>query len=160
MIKRNIIHNDGPCRCLITKLTVTDTMTLCNYIIWFSNSYSLPITRLLGTNKCIFYQHLFWNKLAAQAADADPFLWSSTNRQNPPFSKITITFEPLMGFWCPLGFRKFYDIVYFITGSSISNPLGVAAPEICGMKRLTYWLTEWINAEAVYRAAPGFARVC
>ena len=24
-----------------------------------------------------------------------------------PFSKMAVTFEPLMGFWCPSGFRKF-----------------------------------------------------
>ena len=47
-----------------------------------------------------------------------------------PFSKMAITFEPLMGFRCP-GIPKaldHYDIVYFIAGSSILNRLGVAAP--------------------------------
>ena len=44
-----------------------------------------------------------------------------------PFSKMAVTFEPLMGFGCPLGFRMFYDIVYFITERAISHRLGVAA---------------------------------
>ena len=35
---------------------------------------------------------------AAQAADADPSRCNSTNRQYPPFSKMTLTFESLMGF--------------------------------------------------------------
>ena len=46
--------------------------------------------------------------------------------------------------------------VYFITGSANSDRLGVAVPENCGRKRMT----DLINEEAVYRAAPGIARVC
>ena len=33
--------------------------------------------------------------------------WSSTKRQINPFSKMAVTFEQLMGFWCPSGLRKF-----------------------------------------------------
>ena len=40
-----------------------------------------------------------------------------------PLSKMALTFETLMGFWCPSGFRTF-----LITGSAISNHLGMAAP--------------------------------
>ena len=29
-----------------------------------------------------------------------------------PFSKMTVTFEPLVGFLCPSGFRKFLIIIY------------------------------------------------
>ena len=41
-----------------------------------------------------------------------------------PFSKMTVTFEPPLEFWCPSGFRKFL----ITTGRPISSPLGVAAP--------------------------------
>ena len=37
------------------------------------------------------------NKAPAQAAGAEPYRRNSTNRQNPPLSKMAVTFEPLMG---------------------------------------------------------------
>ena len=40
------------------------------------------------------------------------------------FSKMTVIFEPLMGFSCSSGFRKFLFTIYFIT---IYTRLGVAA---------------------------------
>ena len=45
-----------------------------------------------------------------------------------PFSKMAVPFEPLMGFWCPSGFRKWLITFYFITGRAISNSFSVAAP--------------------------------
>ena len=56
-------------------------------------------------------------KPAAQAAGADP-------DKAPPigkiyrFTKMDVTFEPLVGFWCPSGFKNFlipmtYSILYF-----------------------------------------------
>ena len=48
-----------------------------------------------------------------------------------PFSKITVTFEPVMQFWCPSRFRislKNCSLVYFMTESTISNHWGVVAP--------------------------------
>ena len=54
---------------------------------------------------------VYLNKPAAQAAGADPSRWSSTNGQNPPFSKIAVTFEPVMQFGCPLGFKISFKIV-------------------------------------------------
>ena len=58
-------------------------------------------------------------------------------------------------------FSDHYDIVYFLTGSAVSNHLGVAAPSSCGRKGLTHSLNELITRMlAVCRAASGFTWVC
>jgi hypothetical protein len=44
-----------------------------------------------------------------------------------PFSKIALTLEPVMQFWCLSRFRFSLKIVYFMTESTISNHWGVAA---------------------------------
>ena len=38
-----------------------------------------------------------------------------------PFSKIAVTFEPVMQFGCPLESPKNCNKVYFMTGSTICN---------------------------------------
>ena len=49
-----------------------------------------------------------------------------------PFSKIAITFDPIVRFGCPLRLRiskkKKFDVVYFMTESTIYNHEGVASP--------------------------------
>ena len=50
-------------------------------------------------------QPQLWNKPAAEAEGADPSQCYSTNRQTHQFSKIAVTLEPVMRFWCPLRFR-------------------------------------------------------
>ena len=50
-----------------------------------------------------------------------------TLRDATPFSKMTVTFEPVMQFDALQDLESFLSLVYFITVRSISNRLGVAA---------------------------------
>ena len=54
--------------------------------------------KLAETYKMLIYTSQFKNKPAAQAAGADPFRYSFTNRQSSPIIKIAITLEPVMWF--------------------------------------------------------------
>ena len=53
-----------------------------------------------------------------------------------------------------------YDIVYFKTGRTISNHLGVAAPKSCGRKRLTDLINQSVTEvfEEQPLASPGSAK--
>ena len=52
------------------------------------------------------------------------------------------------------------NIVYLINWRAISNRLGMAAPKICGRKRITEWLAEIITKVLVEQplASPGSAK--
>ena len=56
------------------------------------------------------------NKPAAQAAGQTLLAEAPPIGKIYPFSKMTVTFEPLMEFWCPSGFRKFFiTLTWFIS---------------------------------------------
>ena len=77
-----------------------------------------------------------------------------------PFNKIDVTLEPVKQFGCPSNFKiskKNCNIGYSITESTRFNHQGVALPCKYFDKRL---VTKLVNYKGVYRAAPGFARVC
>ena len=86
---------------------------LCAAVVSLSQPQSKWLWSFKGTQKIFFISNLFSsevlsivrNKPAALAVGADPSQWSSTNGQNPPFSKIAETFEPVMRFECPSGFK-------------------------------------------------------
>ena len=55
-----------------------------------SAKYDIRYTSIFGAN--------IINKSAEQAAGANLYQYNSTNRQIHPFSKIAVTFEPMMQF--------------------------------------------------------------
>ena len=97
---------------------LTSKTSLVSKVEWFTNFfYYLPT--ILKTS--------LLRRLQAQTLpDAAPPVGKIH-----PFSKIAVTFEPLQRFWCPSRFRvsqKKFNIVSFMTGSTMFTHFGVTAP--------------------------------
>ena len=65
----------------------------------------------------------------------------------PPFSKIAVTFKPIKRFWIQILFQIqnlliIFDIVSFMTGSTIFNRLGVTVPYRYFPQRMNYLINE------------------
>ena len=77
-------------------------------------NYDFTFQKKVKFTKNIFWHlHSFGDVLNKQACCAGCRRRTSPNEAPPigkihPFRKMAITFEPLMVFWCPLGFRKFF----------------------------------------------------
>ena len=80
------------------------------------------------------------NKPFAKAAGADPSWCNSTNKQNPPIQQNDHYFwtktKQIVAL-CDLESLKDVNIVYFMTGSTIFNHLGVTAPLKYFSQRMT-----------------------
>ena len=85
------------------------TQNVTKLKLW-PNSKTWIVTKLKSSNcdKAWIMTNLnLWETRRGSLVDRRP----STAEAPPtgkiqPFSKMAVTFEPLIGFWCPLGFRK------------------------------------------------------
>ena len=94
----------------------------------FNCIYRFPEKKhwLIGGLGAWILEYSYINKPAVQAAGADPPQWKSPIGKIHPFSKINVTFEPIVQFWYPLMFGSWNilnvcNIVNCMTRSTNSN---------------------------------------